>query len=63
MQIFYYLATYRPIAKKQMCKQATVQQPLLENSYMDTLFPSKERTRNNKRDVFCAVRSGIYNED
>jgi hypothetical protein len=44
----YCIEPCRSIAKYQLCKQATVQQPLLGNSCR----------RNDGRYVFCAVRAG-----
>jgi hypothetical protein len=38
--------TCRVIAKWQLCEQSTVQQPLLGNSSLDTLFPrQRENTQ------------------
>jgi hypothetical protein len=36
---FYDIVTYRPIAKQQPCKQATVKQQFLGSSFVKKLFP------------------------
>jgi hypothetical protein len=44
-----HIVTYRPISKQQLCKQATVQQPLRGNSYVHTLFPWQRENTQQKR--------------
>jgi hypothetical protein len=41
-----YVVTRRPIAKQQLCRQATVQQQSLGNNYVDIMLP---RQRQNKQ--------------
>jgi hypothetical protein len=40
-----YIVSCRPIGKQQLCKQATVQQPLLGNSSVDTFPRQRENTQ------------------
>jgi hypothetical protein len=49
------IATCRPIAKSQLCKQATVRQPLLGNSSVDTLSTTEHAImeNNNSSTVAC----------
>jgi hypothetical protein len=44
------IVTYRPTAKQQVCKEVTIQQPLLGNSSVHKLFPrQRENTQEWKR--------------
>jgi hypothetical protein len=43
---FHNIVTYRPISKLQVCKQVAIQESLLGNSSVDTLFPwQRENTQ------------------